>query len=134
MLATFAFLFLISMTILKTTGATQQIMFLVSDLVLWVSLVLFISLMYADVSGGSKKTMIGVFCVFALMRTMFQLAGILLITFTWAFRLLAAASVAESTAFILVSGASLVGFILLLAGVFYRGREVSSQPMQQVTT
>jgi len=134
LLATFAFLFLISMTILKTTGATQQIMFLVSDLVLWVSLVLFISLMYADVSGGSKKTMIGVFCVFALMRTMFQLAGILLITFTWAFRLLAAASVAESTAFILVSGASLVGFILLLAGVFYRGREVSSQPMQQVTT
>ena len=82
----------------------------------------------------AKKTMIGVFCVFALMRTMFQLAGILLITFTWAFRLLAAASVAESTAFILVSGASLVGFILLLAGVFYRGREVSSQPMQQVTT
>ena len=185
LLATFFFLVLIAFTILKTTGLNQQIMFLISDLVLWVSLIAFISLMYADMSGGNKKTLIWVFCVFALMRTLFQLAGImgvdisflgdkmlyvlsqldawlmyvvwvpsglyligvalktdssvvraralmfsigiLLITFTWAFRLLAAASVAESTAFILVSGASLVGFILLLAGVLYRGHEMTPQ-------
>lgn len=188
LLATFLFLVLIAVTILKTSGATQQLMFMISDLVLWVSLISFISLMYADMSGDNKKTLIGVFCVFALMRTLFQLAGILgvdisflgekmfyilsqldawlmyvvwvpsglyligvalkadssvvraralmfaigilLITFTWAFRLLAAASVAESTAFMLVSGASLVGFVLLLAGVLYRGNEMAPQVAQ----
>lgn len=188
LLATFFFLALIAVTILKTTGLTQQVMFLISDLVLWVSLIAFISLMYTDVAGGNQKTLIAVFCVLALMRTLFQLAGImgvdisflgdkmlyilsqldawlmyvvwvpsglyligvalrtdssvvraralmfaigiLLITFTWAFRLLAAASVAESTAFILVSGASLVGFILLLTGVLYRGHESAPQVAQ----
>jgi len=182
LLATFFFLVLIAFTILKTSGVFQQVMFLVSDLVLWVSLIAFISLMYSDVPGGNKKVLITLFSVFALMRTLFQLAGIigvdisglgssmlyalsqldawlmyvvwvpsalyligvalkadssvvraralmfaiglLLITFTWAFRLLAQASVTEQTGFILVSGASLVGFVLLLAGVLYRGKEV----------
>lgn len=181
LLATFAFLILISVTILKFTGPLQQIMFMVSDLVLWVSLLLFISLMYSDAPKGSKSTVVAIFCIFAAMRTLFQLAGILgmdlsslgsnmtymlsqldawlmyavwvpsaivligvglrtdssivrsrslmfaigilLITFTWAFRFLGQAEVTKQTAFILVSGGSLVGFILLLAGVLYRGSQ-----------
>ncbi len=178
--ATFAFLVLIAFTILRTEGVTQQVMFLISDLVLWVSLFIFILLMYADTKGTGKGMMMLAFGIFALARSLFQLAGIvgmdlsglgettlyvlsqldawlmyavwvpsalvliyvaltsesnivrfrslvfaiglLLISFTWAFRLLSASTVSVQTAYLLVGGLSVVGFFLLLVGILYKGQ------------
>ncbi|MBP9803073.1 MAG: hypothetical protein KBD14_02080 [Candidatus Pacebacteria bacterium] len=189
--ATFAFLVLIAFTILKTEGVTQQVMFLVSDLVLWVSLFIFILLMYADTKGTGKGLMMFVFGIFALCRSLFQLAGIvgmdltglgdttlyvlqnldawlmyavwvpsalvliyvaltsesnvvrfrslvfaiglLLISFTWAFRLLSAATVSVQTAYLLVGGLSVLGFILLLAGILYKGQNTGNSQMTMNT-
>lgn len=180
LMATTLFLFLISATVLKTAGLTQQWMFIVSDLVLWVSLVMFIKMMYVGSENASSKNMVlWVFYILAAMRTLWQLAGVLaidlsylgtsmiamlskldawlmyivwvpsaiyfiwialstdsnvvrsrslmfaigllLITFTWAFRFLIPSPVEESVGYMLVSVASVVGFMLLLGGVFYRG-------------
>ncbi len=181
--STFVFLFLISFTILKTSGTTQSVMFLISDLVLWVSMIAFILMMYAGTEGKQKGFWIGVFLLLALCRTLFQLAGIagldlsglgsgitsilsqldqwlmyavwvpsalvllvvgmqsdsalvrmrsimfsvgiLLITFTWAFRFLAAGSVSQDTGYWLIGISSVVGFVLLLGGVFYKGKSMS---------
>src|SRR3989338_1450145 len=179
LLATFAFLVLIGLSILQFQGQGQAVMLMISDLMLWVSLVLFIKLMHV---GGDKKNqgvLISIFLVFALLRTLFQLAGILgmdlsslgssltyvlsqldawlmyavwvpsaialialslrsesavvrsrslmfaigilLITFTWAYRLLGGADAPRELAFVLVSGVSIIGFVLLLTGVLHRG-------------
>ena len=181
--STFVFLFLISFTILKTSGTTQAVMFLVSDLVLWVSMIAFILMMYAGTNGKQKGLWVGIFLVLALCRTLFQLAGIagldlsglgdgvikilsqldqwlmyavwvpsalvllvvgmqsdsalvrmrsvmfsvgiLLITFTWAFRFLAAGSVSQDTGYWLIGISSVIGFVLLLGGVFYKGKSMS---------
>jgi hypothetical protein len=185
--ATFAFLVLIAFTILRTTGTTQAVMFLVSDLVLWVSVFIFILLMYADTKGTGKGLMMFMFGIFALCRSLFQLAGIvgmdlsglgdttlyvlqnldawlmyavwvpsalvliwvaltsesnivrfrslvfaiglLLISFTWAFRLLSAATVSLQTAYLLVGGLSVIGFALLLVGILYKGQNTQSSQM-----
>lgn len=181
--STFVFLFIIAFTILKTTDTTQAVMFLIADLVLWVSMVAFILMMYAGTEGKQKGFWIGVFLILALCRTLFQLAGIagldvsglgsgvinilskldqwlmyavwvpsalvllvvgmqsdsalvrmrsimfsvgiLLITFTWAFRFLAANSVSQDTGYWLIGISSVIGFVLLLAGVFYKGKTMS---------
>lgn len=186
--STFVFLFLISFTILKTSGTTQSVMFMISDLVLWISMVAFILMMYAGTDGKQKGFWVGVFLVLALCRTLYQLAGlagldvsglgsgvvnilgkldqwlmyavwvpsaivllgvgmksdstlvrmrsmmfaigILLITFTWAFRFLAASTVSQNTGYWLIGISSVIGFVLLLAGVFYKGQSAGgSQPM-----
>ena len=180
LMATTLFLFLISATLLKTAGATQQWMFIISDLVLWVSLIMFIKMMYVGMENASSKNMVlWIFYILAAMRTLWQLAGVfavdlsflstnmlfalskldawlmyivwipsaiyfiwialssdssvvrsrslmfaiglLLITFTWAFRFLLPSPVEESVGYTLISIASIVGFMLLLGGVFYRG-------------
>lgn len=186
LMATTLFLFLISATLLKTAGQTQAIMFIVSDLVLWVSLIMFIKMMYVGMENASSKNVVlWIFYILAAMRTLWQIAGVmaidlsslganmlyvlskldawlmyivwipsaiyfiwialssdssvvrsrslmfaiglLLITFTWAFRFLIPSPVEESVGYALVSLASVVGFMLLLGGVFYRG---SSQQVQ----
>lgn len=189
--STFVFLFLIAFTILKTTGTTQSVMFLIADLVLWVSMIAFILMMYAGTAGKQKGLWIGVFLILALCRTLFQLAGlagldlnglgsgvisilsqldqwlmyavwvpsalvllvvgmqsdsalvrvrsimfaigILLITFTWAFRFLAASSVSEATGYWLIGISSVVGFVLLLAGVFYKGKNMNESNAMPVS-
>ncbi|MDQ3245271.1 MAG: hypothetical protein M3P22_02935 [bacterium] len=185
LIITFVFLTLISLTILKTTGNTQAVMFIISDLVLWVSLVLFIKLMFVGSNSVYKNTALWIFYILAAMRTLWQVAGLmaidlsflggsmlkalsqldawlmylvwipsaiyfiwlalstdnpvvrsrslmfgiglLLITFTWAFRLLGQGKLDEDTSYLLVSGASVVGFLFLLGGVFYRSATKTMQ-------
>lgn len=181
LITTFIFLAFISFTMLQTQGQTMMVMAMISDLILWVSLIMYIKLMFADSGKKGEGMWIGIFCVFAAMRTLFQLAGImgidlsglgddiiymlsnldawlmyavwvpsaivliglslssessvvrsrslmfaigiLLITFTWAFRLLGGAALNQQNGFIMLGIASAVGFMLLLSGVMYRGKE-----------
>lgn len=178
---TFIFLVIVAYAIFQTSTPEQMgIALLIADLVLWVSMVVFILMMYAGTQGKQKGMWIGIFLVFAAMRTLWQVAqlqgidtsglgtfmneqvlgkldqwlmyavwvpsavvlitvglgsdnalvrmrsvmfavGLLLISFTWAFRFLGAGSVSQETAYVLVGGASVAGFVLLLMGLFYKG-------------
>lgn len=184
LLSTFAFLLFISYTILGVSGSAQAVYLLIADLLLWVSLFVFIDFMYEGTSSRTKPLALVVFGLFAASRTLFQLAGILgmstaglgetgnyilsnldawlmyavwlpsaialmaialrssnplvrlrslmfavgliLITFTWAFRILGVTEFTTS-AYLLVGWASVVGFSLLLGGMLYRPRVVLGQ-------
>lgn len=152
---------------------------LVADLVLWVSMVIFIMMMYVGTSGGQQGLWIGIFLIFAAMRTTWQVAqitgvdtsslgdfmnneflgkldqwlmyavwvpaaialivvglksenalvrlrsllfsiGLLLISFTWAFRFMGAGNVSVEIGYGIVGVGSVIGFILLLMGFLYK--------------
>jgi hypothetical protein len=62
-------------------------------------------------------------------RSLVFAIGLLLISFTWAFRLLSAATVSLQTAYLLVGGLSVIGFALLLVGILYKGQNTQSSQM-----
>lgn len=177
---TVLFLILIAYAIFKTTSPIGMMTtLLVADLVLWISMVIFILMMYAGTKGQYKGSVIGLFLIFAAMRTLWQVAqiqgidttglgnnvnyilstldqwlmyavwlpsalvllvvglnsdsslvrmrsvffaiGLLLISFTWAFRFWGAGAVSADTGYIIVALGSVLGFILLLMGLLYKG-------------
>lgn len=177
LLLTFAFLILIHLSILYFQGSTQEVMFFITDLVLWASLFYFILFMYEGKAEKWKLNAIVLFLFLAGLRSLFQLIGILdlevplgqstvyilsnldgwlmyavwipsaivliatafqtesdlvrtrslmfaigllLITFTWAFRLMGANLITTSLSLGFVSIASVSGFALLLSGILYR--------------
>lgn len=178
---TVLFLILIAYAIFKTTSPIGMMTtLLVADLVLWISMVIFILMMYAGTKGQYKGSVIGLFLIFAAMRTLWQVAqiqgidttglgnnvnyilstldqwlmyavwlpsalvllvvglnsdsalvrmrsvffsiGLLLISFTWAFRFWGASTVSADTGYIIVALGSVLGFILLLMGLLYKGQ------------
>ena len=178
---TFVFLALIAYTIFILPPGQMMIGLLVADLVLWVSMVIFIMMMYAGTEGKQRGLWIGLFLIFAAMRTTWQVAqiqgidtsglgvwmneqflgkldqwlmyavwvpaaivliivglrsdsalvrlrslffaiGLLLISFTWAFRFLGAGSVSLEIGYVIVSLGSVLGFVLLLMGLLYKGK------------
>lgn len=178
---TVLFLILIAYAIFKTTSPIGMMTtLLVADLVLWISMVIFILMMYAGTKGQYKGTVIGAFLIFAAMRSIWQVAqiqgidttglgnnvnyilstldqwlmyavwlpsalvllvvglnsdsslvrmrsvffaiGLLLISFTWAFRFWGAGAVAQQTGYTIVAIGSVLGFILLLMGLLYKGQ------------
>ncbi len=181
---TFVFLLLVAYTIFFVDPSQMMVGLLVADLVLWVSMVIFIMMMYAGTEGKQKGLWIGLFLIFAAMRTTWQVAqiqgidtsglgvwmneqflgkldqwlmyavwvpaaivlimvglnsdnalvrlrsiffaiGLLLISFTWAFRFLMAADYSQEVGYIVISLGSVIGFILLLMGFLYKGKENS---------
>lgn len=177
---TFVFLLIIAYTIFRLPAEQMMVGLLVADLVLWVSMVIFIMMMYAGTEGKQKGLWIGLFLIFAAMRTSWQVAviqgvdtsalgagfnqflstldqwlmyavwvpsaivlivvglrsesalvrlrsvffaiGLLLISFTWAFRFLAASAVSTEAGYAIVSIGSVLGFLLLLMGLLYKGK------------
>ncbi len=178
---TCVFLLIVAYTIFRLPASQMMIGLLVADLILWVSMVVFIMMMYAGTEGKQKGFWIGVFLIFAAMRTSWQVAqiqgidtsslgtwmnevflgkldqwlmyavwvpaalvliivglksdsvlvrlrslffaiGLLLISFTWAFRFLAATSVSAEAGYAIVSIGSVLGFLLLLMGLLYKGK------------
>lgn len=178
---TCVFLLTVAYTIFRLPASQMMIGLLVADLILWVSMVVFIMMMYAGTEGKQKGFWIGVFLIFAAMRTSWQVAqiqgidtsslgtwmnevflgkldqwlmyavwvpaalvliivglksdsvlvrlrslffaiGLLLISFTWAFRFLAATSVSAEAGYAIVSIGSVLGFLLLLMGLLYKGK------------
>jgi hypothetical protein len=176
---TLIFLLLIAYTIFILPASQMMIGLLVADLVLWVSMVIFIIMMYAGTQGKQKGLLIGLFLIFAAMRTTWQVAviqgtdtalllgdkvnyllstldqwlmyavwlpaalvllivglnsdsalvrmrslffaiGLLLISFTWAFRFWGAAGVSQDLGYAIVAIGSVVGFVLLLMGLLYK--------------
>lgn len=179
------FLALTAISILLLTGTVQMLVVMISDLILWISLALFILLATVGRSTGTRNALLVLFVVFAALGSLYQLAGLvaidlalgsimtyilsqmaplmmyavwipsalrffvtaaatqstlvrtralmlggglLLITFSWAFRLLTA-----QPSFMTVSLASLLGFALLLGGVIYR-KEQHMQPLTAAPT
>lgn len=177
---TVLFLILIAYAIFKTTSPVGMMTtLLVADLVLWISMVIFILMMYAGTKGQYRGGVIGLFLVFAAMRTIWQVAqiqgidttglgdnvnyvlstldqwlmyavwlpsalvllivglnsdsslvrmrsmffsiGILLIAFTWAFRFWGAGSLSQDVGYSIVAIGSVLGFVLLLMGLLYKG-------------
>jgi len=181
LVSTGLFLVLIAYTIFILPPSQMMSGLLVADLVLWLSMVVFILMMYAGTKGQYKGTVIGVFLIFAAMRTIWQVSviqgvdtlallggkvnyilstldqwlmyavwlpaalillmvglnsdsalvrmrsvffaiGLLLISFTWAFRFWGANSVSVDTGYVIVALGSVLGFILLLMGFLYKGK------------
>ena len=66
-------------------------------------------------------------------RSLMVAIGLILITFTWAFRILGQGILSGDPALLLVSGASVVGFALLLFGVVYRGKGSAAQTQPEAS-
>ncbi|MFA7285663.1 MAG: hypothetical protein WC011_02345 [Candidatus Paceibacterota bacterium] len=180
---TLIFLLLIAYTIFILPPSQMMIGLIVADLVLWISMVIFILMMYADTQGRQKGLWVGLFLIFAAMRTSWQVAqvqgidtsllgvnmnyllstldqwlmyavwlpsafvllvvglnsdsalvrlrsmffaiGLLLISFTWAFRFLGAGAVSQQAGYALVAVGSVLGFVLLLMGLLYKGNNTT---------
>lgn len=178
---TFVFLLLIAYTIFFVDPSKMMMGLLVADLALWISMVVFIMMMYAGTAGKQRGLWIGLFLIFAAMRTTWQVAfiqgidtkallgdgfynflsnldqwlmyavwipsalvliivglnsdsalvrlrsiffaiGLLLISFTWAFRFLLAPDYSAEVGYVVISLGSVIGFILLLMGFLYKGK------------
>lgn len=192
---TLVFLLMIAYAIFKTnTPVEMMIALIIADLVLWISMVIFILMMYADTQGRQKGLWVGLFLIFAAMRTAWQVAqvqgidtsalgvnmnyllstldqwlmyavwlpsafvllvvglnsdsalvrlrsmffaiGLLLISFTWAFRFLGAGAVSQEAGYALVAIGSVLGFVLLLMGLLYKGQNPTPEvdPSNPVNT
>ena len=179
---TFVFLTVLSCTILYVTGQAQMIMFIVADIILWISLTYMILLASEHTSKKQIGSLLTLFFVFAIARNLFQLngllgapleitgtlnyffsnldawlmyavwvpsaliffgialrssdaatkmraimfaIGLLLITFTWAFRFEAMRGIITSANYMIVAIGSIAGFALLLGGIQYGSKKRS---------
>lgn len=178
---TFAFLVLISVSMLSLAGTVQAVVVMFADFSLWISLIFFIMLVFVERPEGLKHQVVGIFLVLAGLGSVYQILGLLgialnlggvatyilqnmapllmyivwipsavlffvtaartgnpivktrslmlavglvLVTYSWASRLLQA-----EPSLLIVSTSSIIGFILLFGGVAYQQKpKISSAP------